>query len=116
MGSSMIDVTVLGGRGYRWFCDGSTKALLLKWVTMGEGVSNLWMTPIEKKEWQYRPVFWKYITKLIDTIKMLLYFESSGALSLSLSHSVCVCVCFFLCVNILQMAQKKLLKRTWIPN
>ena len=36
-GSSINDVTVLGGRGYQGFCDDSTKALVLKSVTMGGG-------------------------------------------------------------------------------
>ena len=35
------DVTVLWGRGYQGFCDDSTKALVLKSVTMGEGVSKI---------------------------------------------------------------------------
>ncbi len=34
-GSSINDVTVLGGRGYRGFCHNSTKALVIKSVTMG---------------------------------------------------------------------------------
>ncbi len=33
----MIDVAALGGRGYQGFCDDSTKALVTKSVTMGEG-------------------------------------------------------------------------------
>ncbi len=37
MGPSINDVTALGGRGYQEFCDNSTKALLIKSVTMGEG-------------------------------------------------------------------------------
>ena len=36
-GSSTNDVTVLGGRGYQGFCDNSTKAIVLKRVTMGGG-------------------------------------------------------------------------------
>jgi hypothetical protein len=36
-GSSINDVTVLGGRGYQGFCDDSTKALVLKSVTIGGG-------------------------------------------------------------------------------
>jgi hypothetical protein len=36
-GSSINDVTVLGGRGYQGFCDNSTKASVIKSVTMGEG-------------------------------------------------------------------------------
>ena len=39
-GPSINDATVLGGRGYQGFCDNSTKALVLKTVTMGEGVSK----------------------------------------------------------------------------
>ncbi len=37
----MNDVTALGGRGYQRFCDNSTKALLIKSVTMGEGLSRI---------------------------------------------------------------------------
>jgi hypothetical protein len=37
LGSSINDVTALGGRGYQGFCDDSTKALVMKSVTMGEG-------------------------------------------------------------------------------
>ena len=41
-GSSINDVTVLGGKGYQGFCDDSTKALVLKSITMeGEGVSKI---------------------------------------------------------------------------
>jgi hypothetical protein len=36
-GPSINDVTALGGRGYQGFCDNSTKALLIKSVTMGGG-------------------------------------------------------------------------------
>jgi hypothetical protein len=36
-GSSINDVTVLGGRRYQGFCDNSTKALVMKSVTMGRG-------------------------------------------------------------------------------
>jgi hypothetical protein len=36
-GSSINDVTALGGRGCQGFCDNSTKALFMKCVTMGEG-------------------------------------------------------------------------------
>jgi hypothetical protein len=36
-GSSINDVTALGGRGYKGFCDESTKALVIKCVTMGGG-------------------------------------------------------------------------------
>ncbi len=40
-GPSINDVTALGGRGYRGFCDNSSKALLIKSVTMrGGGVKN----------------------------------------------------------------------------
>ncbi len=35
VGPSINDVTALGGRGYKGFCDNSTKALVLKSVTMG---------------------------------------------------------------------------------
>jgi hypothetical protein len=35
------EVTALGGRGYQGFCDDSTKALVIKSVTMGEGVSKI---------------------------------------------------------------------------
>ena len=31
------DVTAYGGRGYQGFCDDSSKALLVKWLTMGGG-------------------------------------------------------------------------------
>ena len=37
MGSSTNDITVLGGGGDQWFCDDSTKAFVIKRVTMGEG-------------------------------------------------------------------------------
>jgi hypothetical protein len=40
MGPSINDVTALGGapgRGYQGFCDNSTKALLIKSMTMGRG-------------------------------------------------------------------------------
>jgi hypothetical protein len=37
-GSSINDVTALGGRG---FCDDSTKALVMKSVAMGEGMSKI---------------------------------------------------------------------------
>ena len=36
-GSSINDVTALGGRSYQGFCDDSTKALVIKYVTMGLG-------------------------------------------------------------------------------
>ena len=36
-GSSINDVTVLGGRGYQGFCDNSIKALFQKRLTMGGG-------------------------------------------------------------------------------
>ncbi len=36
-GSSINEVTALGGRGYQGFCDNSTKALVIKSVTMGGG-------------------------------------------------------------------------------
>ena len=36
-GSSINDVTAYGGRGYQGFCDGSTRALLVKCVTIGGG-------------------------------------------------------------------------------
>ncbi len=36
-GSSINDVTALGGRGYQGFCDNSAKALVIKSVTMGGG-------------------------------------------------------------------------------
>jgi hypothetical protein len=35
------DVTAVGRRGYQGLCDNITKALLLKSVTMGEGVSKI---------------------------------------------------------------------------
>ena len=38
-GSSINDVTVFGGGG-QGFCDGSTKALVIKSVTMGEGAGG----------------------------------------------------------------------------
>ncbi len=52
-GSSINDVSVVGRRGCQGFCDNSTKAILMKSVTMGEGVSkiiqisrrHLWMIP-----------------------------------------------------------------------
>ena len=40
-GSSINDVTVLGGRGYQGFRDDSTIALVIKSVTMGDGVSKI---------------------------------------------------------------------------
>jgi hypothetical protein len=41
-GSSINDVTVVGGRGYQGFCDNSTKASVIKSVTIGEaGVINV---------------------------------------------------------------------------
>ena len=40
-GSSIIDVTVIGVRVGEGFCDGSTKALIIKSVTMGEGGKKL---------------------------------------------------------------------------
>jgi hypothetical protein len=40
-GPSINDVTARQGRGYQGFCDNSTKALLLKSVTMGEGYKKL---------------------------------------------------------------------------
>ena len=39
LGSSKNDVPVLGGEG-QLFCDDSTKVLVIKLVTMGEGVEN----------------------------------------------------------------------------
>jgi hypothetical protein len=39
--SSINDVTAIGGRGYQGFCDNSIKALVLKSVTMGGGVSKI---------------------------------------------------------------------------
>jgi len=43
MESSLNDVTVVEGRGYKIFCDGNT-VLVLKRVTMGEGVSKITKT------------------------------------------------------------------------
>ena len=40
MGSSINDVTVLGGWG-QGFCDDSTKASVIKRVTIGEGGSKI---------------------------------------------------------------------------
>jgi hypothetical protein len=61
-GSSIIDVTALGGMGYQGFCDYSAKALVLKSVTMGEGVSKIInycmmsFMDISKKFTKYRSV------------------------------------------------------------
>ena len=48
VGSSMNDVTVLRGRG-QGFCDGSTKALVLKSVTMREMVSRIVFNCIHRR-------------------------------------------------------------------
>ena len=40
-GSSINDVTVLGGGGGQGFCDDSTKVLVIKRVTMGELVPKI---------------------------------------------------------------------------
>ncbi len=40
-GPSIKDVTALGERVYQGFCDNSTKAFVLKSVTMGEWASKI---------------------------------------------------------------------------
>ena len=60
-GSSNNDVTVLG-RGDKWFCDKSTKALEIKSVTLGEGNQklskfawrHLWKTPKLEQSFKYK--------------------------------------------------------------
>ena len=41
LGSSINNVTALGGREYQGFCDNSTKALVVKSMTIGEGVYKI---------------------------------------------------------------------------